>query len=128
MFRWYMESTICYALLSDVSAGVLSIGEEVKPRWFTRGWTLQELGTKLSLCPILTQLTGVPERLLQEGDLEQWTVAEKMSWASRRRTTRVEDEAYCRMGLFNVNMPLLYGEGQNAFLRLQEQILRTMED
>lgn len=51
-----------------------------------------------------------------------------MYWASSRQTTRVEDIAYCLMGLFDVNIPLLYGEGMKAFHRLQEQILRTTND
>jgi hypothetical protein len=51
-----------------------------------------------------------------------------MSWASYRRTTRVEDEAYCLLGLFGVHMPLLYCEGENAFRRLQEELIRTSTD
>ena len=51
-----------------------------------------------------------------------------MSWAANRGTTRVEDEAYCLLGLFGISMPTLYGEGRKAFYRLQEEILRTSED
>jgi hypothetical protein len=51
-----------------------------------------------------------------------------MSWASRRETTRIEDQAYSLLGLFGVSMPLLYGEGRQAFRRLQEEILRVEED
>jgi hypothetical protein len=51
-----------------------------------------------------------------------------MSWASKRETTRVEDTAYCLMGLFGVNMLPLYGEGRKAFMRLQLEILRMSDD
>lgn len=50
-----------------------------------------------------------------------------MSWASQRQTTRKEDTAYCLMGLFDVIMPLLYGEGERAFERLQEEKMRSSE-
>lgn len=56
------------------------------------------------------------------------SIANRMSWASRRTTTRVEDIAYCLLGIFNVNIPLLYGEGLKAFQRLQEEIIRTSDD
>lgn len=114
-------------------------------RWFRRGWTLQELlaprlvefydhrwteiGTKASLVSDLQRITGIRAEVLQgasPGDL--CTVAERMSWASKRETQRIEDRAYSLLGIFNVNMPLLYGEGQSAFIRLQEEILRRSED
>ncbi|KAK0754454.1 hypothetical protein B0T18DRAFT_386330 [Schizothecium vesticola] len=60
--------------------------------------------------------------------LQCCSVAQKMSWTSRRNTTRVEDAAYCLLGIFGVNMPLLYGEGMRAFLRLQEEIIKTTDD
>ncbi|KAM5345639.1 hypothetical protein ACJ41O_011500 [Fusarium nematophilum] len=114
-------------------------------RWFKRGWTLQELiapgnvefytsdwaelGTKRSLAPRILAATGIPIRILYgEDPSASCSVAERMSWASRRVTTREEDMAYCLLGLFDVNMPLLYGEGAKSFLRLQEQILRQQED
>ena len=113
-------------------------------RWFTRGWTLQELlapnivefyteewreiGTKESLAPQLSSATDIPVRILRGASLLSCSVAERLSWASTRQTTRVEDQAYCLLGLFGVNMPLLYGEGEKAFARLQEQILRQEED
>jgi hypothetical protein len=58
----------------------------------------------------------------------QRSIAQRMSWASRRETTRSEDIAYCLMGIFDVNMPLLYGEGTKAFVRLQEEILKRSYD
>ncbi|KAG8158230.1 hypothetical protein KVR01_011991 [Diaporthe batatas] len=73
-----------------------------------------------------TQRACTVSRLHQ---LRDYCVAQKMSWASRRQTTRDEDMAYCLMGLFEVNMPLLYGEGgSKAFFRLQREILNTTQD
>ncbi|KAK1755526.1 heterokaryon incompatibility protein-domain-containing protein [Echria macrotheca] len=114
--------------------------------WFTRGWTLQELivpveveflandwspiGTRSQMAPIITKACGVDAYALTPGvDLNWVSVARKMYWASRRTTTREEDLAYCLLGLFDVNMPLLYGEGgPRAFLRLQEEIVRRSND
>ncbi|KAK4466266.1 ankyrin repeat-containing domain protein [Cladorrhinum samala] len=155
MYRWYQESAICYAFLSDVelnqSAGQDASLDARYPTfretcWLTRGWTLQELiapsvvifldsawkeiGTKTSLSKLLSDLTRIPQAVLV-GDASPLTTssAQRFSWASRRKTTRPEDIAYCLMGLFNVNMPILYGEGgQRAFVRLQEQIIKVSDD
>ena len=147
MFQWYRDADICYAYLSDVESSGDPTAEEssfVRSRWFTRGWTLQELlapvevvflssdweeiGTKKSLGPTVSAITGVSARALDERCWPQYSVAQKMSWAAARCTTRPEDGAYCLMGLFGVNMPLLYGEGRRAFLRLQEEILKQSDD
>jgi hypothetical protein len=109
-------------------------------RWFTRGWTLQELlapirvtfydlewveiGTKMSLRKLISSITGI--RFLFT--TEKASIAQKMSWASDRVTTRIEDQAYCLMGLFGVNMPPLYGEGSKAFQRLQLELLKITDD
>ncbi|KAK5465363.1 hypothetical protein LTS15_001926 [Exophiala xenobiotica] len=146
MYRWYEEAAVCYVYLSDVH----SHEDLGKSAWFTRGWTLQEMiapdnatfynrqwksmGTKTSLAEVLSKISGVPTGLLkgvQNGRrprLDKWSVAQRMSWASKRVTTRTEDRAYCLMGLFDVNMPMLYGEGHKAFRRLQEEIIRTSDD
>jgi len=106
--------------------------------WWTRGWTLQELiapseiifyvngapgwskiGDKCTLLDLVAQRTGIEKYILLGGDVMKCSVAQRMSWASERETTRTEDLAYCLLGLFGVNMPLLYGEGSKAFLRLQ---------
>ncbi|GAB1207955.1 hypothetical protein APSETT445_006692 [Aspergillus pseudonomiae] len=109
------------------------------------GWTLQELiapremifydgnwkrlGDKASLGTRISQCTRIPESiLLGEQDLDTFSIAQRMSWAAERQTSRVEDRAYCLMGLFGVNMPLIYGEREAAFIRLQEEILRISED
>jgi hypothetical protein len=113
-------------------------------RWFRRGWTLQELiaprrvefysaewesiGTKAGLSGLLAERTKIPIEVLQGGALSKWPASIRMSWACGRFTTRKEDEAYCLLGIFDVHMPLLYGEGARAFIRLQEEILRRSED
>ena len=113
-------------------------------RWFTRGWTLQELiappvvefyahdwteiGTKFSLRRVISKITGIDIRVLEGADPSTCHVAERMSWAANRETTRVEDAAYCLLGIFKVHMPLIYGEGQRAFYRLQKEIMKTTED
>jgi hypothetical protein len=138
MFEWYRDAQVCYAYLSDVGPEPGSTFEQSK--WFTRGWTLQELlapemmvffdrgwreiGTKLRMRKLIESVTGITHLI----NFEHASVAQKMSWASRRETTRVEDQAYCLMGLFGVNMPPLYGEGQKAFLRLQLTILGMSDD
>lgn len=117
-----------------------------KSRWFTRGWTLQELIAPRSLrlyskewallgmksqpwmIDALSDITGVPKQVLQTGDASGCCVAQRMGWASKRRTTRIEDRAYCLLGLFDVNMPLLYGERENAFARLRKEIMETSDD
>jgi len=150
MFCWYQEAEVCYAYLADVDikADLTYLQSAIEnSRWFTRGWTLQELvapsdvvfydsdwteiGTKTDLTEIISGVTGVDVTVLLKGKMnnfDDYSVAKRMFWASRRRTTRVEDEAYCLMGLFGVNMPLLYGENQKAFFRLQEEIMKRSDD
>lgn len=143
MYRWYEDAYICYAYLADIS--VDRRHDMGASRWFTRGWTLQELiapfrllfldtdwqelGTKTEMAETLFQWTGISIGVLKGIiDPETITVAQRMSWASKRRTSRIEDQAYCLMGLFGVNMPLIYGEGQKSFIRLQEEILANSDD
>ncbi|KAK3369299.1 heterokaryon incompatibility protein-domain-containing protein, partial [Lasiosphaeria ovina] len=147
MFRWYRDAEVCYAFLSDVDADESPSSEASsfrKARWFTRGWTLQELiapgvvyfygagwkqiGSRETLLNLIVDITGISESYFTTGDLTQFSAAQKISWAAYRETTRVEDEAYSLLGLFDINMPLLYGEGERAFQRLQEEILRQFED
>ncbi|KAI0806359.1 HET-domain-containing protein [Xylaria sp. FL0064] len=121
------------------------IGQSLrKCRWFSRGWTLQEMiapkhvefydcgwkcfGSKAQLAPILAWITGVDPGVLKGGSLDQVLVGRRMSWAANRQTRRVEDIAYCLLGIFDINMPLLYGEGEKAFIRLQEEIIRSSND
>jgi hypothetical protein len=114
-------------------------------KWFTRGWTLQELlapinvdffdqdwerlGTKRDHADWLLFITGIDKTALRKDyDLElgSFCIAKRMSWASHRETTRTEDTAYALLSIFDINMPLLYGEGMRAFTRLQEVILRKL--
>ncbi|OCK96314.1 HET-domain-containing protein, partial [Cenococcum geophilum 1.58] len=144
MFRWYSRSKVCYAYLTDVPYDGFD-DSLPKSRWFTRGWTLQELlapssvvyysaewtriGDNEDLISVLRNVTRIDEGILSRTKGLDWiSVAEKMSWAATRETTRVEDMAYCLLGIFDVNMPLLYGEGERAFQRLQEEILRNSQD
>jgi len=139
MYRWYRDSIICYAYLADVPDKDFG-----KSEWFERGWTLQELvapsdivfldghwtqiGTKATMHQRISQVTGIPTAVLVTGDLNHTSAAQKMSWAAGRKTSVIEDRAYCLMGLFGVNMPMIYGEGDKAFIRLQEEILKTADD
>jgi len=146
MYHWYQESGVCYAYLADVqfNAETMNLAKFSKSRWFIRGWTLQELiapsmiiflnqewkeiGTKSSLQWMISKITGIPANILLRGNIESASVAQRMSWASKRKTTRDEDLAYCLMGIFGVNMPMLYGEGEKAFIRLQEEIIKVSDD
>ena len=145
MYKWYERSSVCYAYMSDVISSESFENEFDGSRWFTRGWTLQELlapaelaffnkywqkfGEKRALSDRISRITGIAmEHLTGAVSVRYASVASRMSWASKRKTTRIEDIAYCLFGLFDVNLPLLYGEGQKAFRRLQEEILRTSVD
>ena len=152
MYRWYENSSICYAYLHDLpDSSFPVVGDLAKypksngrPEWFSRGWTLQEMiaprdvqffnkdwhpiGDKRALSPVLEGITGVPQDILKEGlSSNRPCVAQIMSWAANRTTTRVEDRAYSLMGLLDVNMPMLYGEGKKSFHRLQLEIIRTSD-
>jgi hypothetical protein len=152
MFRWYRNATRCYVYLSDISSPVFDTNEESDPRswesdfrksrWFTRGWTLQELiapesveffslegkrlGDKKSLGRQVHEITGIAIQALQGNPLSNFSVTERMSWAAKRKTTRKEDEAYSLLGIFGIYMPLIYGEEENAFSRLKEMIDKSI--
>src|SRR5947207_174581 len=113
-----------------------------KSRWFTRGWTLQELiapasveffslegkrlGDKKSLERQVHEITGIPVPALQGSALSHFSVSARFSWAEKRETKRKEDMAYSLLGIFDIYMPLIYGEGRdNAFIRLREAIKKT---
>ncbi|KAI8941160.1 hypothetical protein NX059_002397 [Plenodomus lindquistii] len=156
MFRWYQNAAKCYVYMADVSfATEGSRTEELRSewepqfrasRWFTRGWTLQELlapteveffstkshrlGDKQSLCGLISDITTIPSVALRGRPLTQFSISTRMKWAAGRQTTEDEDGAYCLLGIFNVFMPLIYGESKaNALLRLQQAIKeRPAED
>jgi hypothetical protein len=158
MFQWYQKAVVCYVYLSDVGHGskadILQPDSAFRTsRWFKRGWTLQELiapssliffsrewselGTKSSLKDIVSEVTTIQSEVLsgQGGTtsfspyiLQNFSIAQKMSWTASRETTREEDSAYSLMGIFDVHMPMLYGEGKFAFIRLQEEIMKRSCD
>ncbi|RYP60441.1 hypothetical protein DL770_009997 [Monosporascus sp. CRB-9-2] len=173
MFAWYTNSQVCYAYLDDVdirstratrssgsTAGVSKNAEEnypapvdtqdvhlllAKSRWFTRGWTLQELlapsrevffakdwtvlGDRNQLSISISEIARIHIGALRDrSTIWQYSVAQRMSWAADRQTTRQEDVAYCLLGIFNIQMPMLYGEGIDAFQRLQRAIIKITDD
>ena len=140
MYQWYKGSKICIAYLEDVPQKQLT-----DSHWFDRGWTLQELispkavtffdhdwnivGTKIELIADLSHKTRIPKDILSHTTKpSSCSVAQRMSWAANRITTRVEDRAYSLMGLFDINMPMIYREREKAFLRLQQQIIQRSKD
>ncbi|RYP71549.1 hypothetical protein DL770_008115 [Monosporascus sp. CRB-9-2] len=145
MFKWYREAAVCYAYLHDLPGhGDL---EQQLPlcRYFTRGWTLQELiaprkmqffdgewkrcGTKPRLQGLLHRITNIPLAVLMDGDkVHSECIARRMSWAAHRQTGRIEDQAYCLLGIFGISMPMIYGEGWQAFRRLQEELIKDNPD
>jgi hypothetical protein len=150
MFRWYEDAQVCYAFLADLNnmePGLSASldGSLESSRWFRRGWTLQELiapkkvvfldaawntiGTKASLSSRISSITGIDKVVLDCSDVRfEIPLARRMSWAASRDTTRLEDRAYSLLGLFDVNMSMIYGEGEKAFIRLQEEILKKTTD
>lgn len=165
MFRYYQASKKCYVHLADVNAAPADpdLKTEIQSsKWFTRGWTLQELlapsriefyssrwrplgrlgrhagpagrwilyDNSPDFRALISQASGVQQDFLAgKNSVFDSSIACRMSWAAGRETTRGEDMAYCLLGLFQVNMPLLYGEGQQkAFMRLQEEIMKTSDD
>ncbi|KAK8135068.1 hypothetical protein PG984_007080 [Apiospora sp. TS-2023a] len=142
-----------YSHIADYFTGAAGVGWQMaretshmkQSEWFQRGWTLQELiaprnvcfyeanwvllGDKSSLSEVLMRKTGIPEDILRnEKSPRSCSIAQRMSWAAARTTSRVEDRAYSLMGLFNVNMPMIYGEKEQAFIRLQQQIIASSTD
>ncbi|KAI6038918.1 heterokaryon incompatibility protein-domain-containing protein [Pisolithus marmoratus] len=153
MYRWYQNAQVCYVYLNDVDESIFPTEPDLRkfakgngwPEWFMRGWTLQELiapkqveffnknwvpiGDKQRLAPTLAGITRIPRDVLTHGLAgKHLSVAQIMSWAAGRVTKRVEDRAYSLMGLFGVNMPMLYGEGNKAFRRLQLKIIKGTGD
>ncbi|KAI8992940.1 heterokaryon incompatibility protein-domain-containing protein [Trametes punicea] len=148
MYQWYSNANVCYAYLADVSchSSPEKLRDEFRQsNWFRRGWTLQELiaphtviflsaewaviGTKQRFAAEIEAVTNIDKDILtHQRTLETVSVAKRMSWASRRKTTRIEDEAYSLMGIFGVHMPTVYGVGALAFFRLQEEIYRQIPD
>ncbi|KAH8883686.1 hypothetical protein GQ53DRAFT_786674 [Thozetella sp. PMI_491] len=145
MFRWYRDAARCYVYLIDVPRGTHGSDWQAdfsNSVWFTRGWTLQELiapasveffsrdgerlGDKSSLERQIQSATNIPLDALRGYPLSNFSVPERMSWIRSRETTRDEDKAYSLLGIFDIHMPLLYGEGrERAFRRLEEEIINS---
>jgi hypothetical protein len=154
MFQWYQRAAKCYVYLSDVhvpnevidvkSYRITWEGAFRRSRWFTRGWTLQELlapatveffsntgknlGTKISLEQEIHEITHIPRAALRGQRLSEFSVEERMNWAAKRKTKLKEDKVYCLLGIFAVFIPLMYGEGEEyALSRLEDEIKRRSE-
>jgi hypothetical protein len=155
MFRWYQEATRCYVLLTDVlNAGPATNcvpdmpaweGEFRRSRWFTRGWTLQELlaprvvsfysgdwthlGDRYNLKQLIHEITNIPCPALAGASLDTFSVEERLSWSNKRQTMREEDKAYSLLGIFGIFTFLNYGEGEiNAFKRLRKAIAEDSQE
>ncbi|KAK4889701.1 hypothetical protein LTR27_011502 [Elasticomyces elasticus] len=153
MFGWYQRAAKCYTYLTDVSCNKRDHhGQPRKAwdgtfsgsRWFTRGWTLQELlapasveffsregtllGSKRSLGELVQATTGIPASALRGEPLANFTVETRMQWAERRITRKIEDKWYSLLGLFDVNMSLIYGEGEKAACRLKDEIAKSLRE
>lgn len=158
MFQWYANAAICFAYLEDYTPDPdypdhkQFSSDMASCRWFERGWTLQELiaprevlffdrhwvqvGTRSELHEDLASITRIGDDVLRGRGadtaikrlLGTIPTCQRMCWAATRETTLVEDMAYCLLGIFDINMPLLYGEGGKAFKRLQEEIMRQSND
>ena len=152
MFNWYLNAAVCYVYLADVSVSEEEANNQAPrykwesafrgSRWFTRGWTLQELiapasvafystqgirlGDKSSLEHEIHEITGIPRGVLRGDALHTFSVIDRLSWAEKRQTKRQEDKAYSLLGIFNIFMPLMYGEGDHAMIRLREEIDRKI--
>ena len=144
MFRWYRDAKVCFAYLDDVDPTNKDNVEDqiLKSKWFTRGWTLQEmlasrdmqffdanwepLGLRSQLSAVISRATRISPEHLE--DFRDASVAQKMSWMAGRATTVEEDMAYCMLGIFDLYMDLRYGEGMKAFIRLQEMIISSSPD
>ncbi|MDI1486593.1 MAG: hypothetical protein OHK93_005825 [Ramalina farinacea] len=158
MYHWYKSAEVCFVYLFDFEAyekyeshyqdskspyeSDPALRRFNRCKWFSRGWTLQEMlapnaveffdtnwkffGEKHDMISLHTFITKIASEFFDNAQTA--SVAQKFSWAAHRETTRVEDIAYCLLGLFDINMPLLYGEGEKAFKRLQLEILRSSDD
>jgi hypothetical protein len=150
MFRWYRNAKKCYVYLTDVSAP--GHDGDVQPsqstweaafrdsRWFTRGWTLQELiapavveffsqegkllGDKESLEKPIHEITQIPVQALRGNPFSDFSIAERKGWSAQRQTTEEEDIVYCLLGLCEVSMPAIYGEGKEAALKRLEMTIK----
>ncbi|KAL8413367.1 hypothetical protein RB594_004841 [Gaeumannomyces avenae] len=149
MFKWYKGAQACYALPRRSRSGRRRGHATPRLPLVYRGWCLQELvaprylifldqtwaivGTRCMFKSLVATITTIPVHVLHPAQnisevLAETPIATRVSWTANRATARVEDLAYCLLGIFDANMPLLYGEGSKAFLRLQQEIIRQSND
>ncbi|KAL5318896.1 hypothetical protein ACEPPN_013964 [Leptodophora sp. 'Broadleaf-Isolate-01'] len=150
MFRWYRNAKKCYVYLADVSRTSENTDVQASQstwevafrgsKWFTRGWTLQELiapavveffsqegkllGDKKSLEKPIYEITQIPIHALRGNPFSDFSIAERKGWAAQRQTTEEEDIVYCLLGLCEVSMPTIYGEGKDAALKRLEMTVK----
>ncbi|KAK8073183.1 Vegetative incompatibility protein HET-E-1 [Apiospora phragmitis] len=145
MYRWYRNCSICLAYLDNKCTSGPPELLLVNSRWMWRSWTLTELiaprdlgfynadwsllGTKKSLVSTLSRITQIDQTVLEDAEnLSDISIGKRMSWAAQRSALKVEDIAYSLLGIFGVSMEIRYGEGSRAFMRLQEELLGTLND
>jgi hypothetical protein len=87
-----------------------------------------KLGINVILGQQIANITRIDHKVLDREASTKRKIVKRMSWASERSISRVEDIAYSFMGIFNVFLPMLYGEGDRASIRLQEKIMKLSED
>jgi len=146
MYRWYRDAHICIVRLANSKL----LEALHKDKWFTRGWTLPELLAPARMkfygsnwTPLthndndkddakfvfaLSNITKIPPYDLcnfRPGPNRVW---EKMAWAANRKTTRIEDVAYSLMGIFDISMTVIYGEGRQAFTRFMAELIHKCKE
>lgn len=156
MYQWYNHSSLCIAYLGQAET-LEELGQDewftrgwtlqelLAPMFlifYKKDWvpldpdnigmgrgTSDKLSHKVA--PIIQAATGISSEFLRgfyPGDRTVKLIMEVMSWAADRTTERPEDIAYCLLGIFNITMPILYGEGESAFFRLQKELIKRTPD
>jgi len=149
MYRWYSDSQVNLVFLGDLDGG-LDLDQDAERRlrqckWMRRAWTLQELiaprdsrfydskwtpvGNKQTLLSLLSAVTRVDKLVLEDPTcISAFSMGRRLSWAALRSVRNVEDNAYALLGILGVNMSVLYGEGEQAFVRLQKKAFKNNGD
>ncbi|OWY55385.1 HET-like protein [Alternaria alternata] len=137
MFRWYRDSAKCYVYLEDVSNDSFEYWDDhehdyslqfQESRWFTRGWTLQELLAPKDVKFYTKQGGLIGRKSGMVTPLSHFSIDQRMKWSEGRKTTRQEDLAYSLLGIFDIQMTLYYGEGrERAFERLERKIRKSQD-
>nr|OQO30890.1 hypothetical protein B0A51_03173 [Rachicladosporium sp. CCFEE 5018] len=116
--------------LASASDTALTTQELIAPpdaHFYNQTW--KPIARRHDIVSLVSSRTGIDLSVLQRtADPLDMSIAKRLSWAASRQATREEDVAYSLLGLLDVDLPLLYGEGSRAFMRLQEELLRTKSD